>query len=412
MIERHDTVLSCGMHAVMERTRSHAVYCGIVVSAGTRHEAPEESGLAHLVEHLTFKGTSRRTARQITGLLERKGGELSAYTSKQETVYYAQVLPEDFALAADLLCDMVFQSQYPQREITKEVEVVCEEIDSYRDAPAELIFDDFESRLFPGQSLGRDVLGEPAALRNYKTADALRFASRCYLPENCVFYVYGDIDFRQTTRTLERIMGKVQLRQAPSCAHVPDLRAEGVPSPFHEEVKKETHQAHVLVGTSTFGGADKRNPTLQLLNNYLGGPAANSRFNLTLRERAGLVYTVDSYASAYPDTGIWVTYFGCDPKDVARCLRLLRQEVGKVTDDGIAPSVLQAAKHQFIRQIRLACDSYEAYSLAMGKTFADYRRHRDVNEICAKIERITPEDVLQTARACLRPDRLSTLIYR
>ncbi len=411
---RYNTTLPSGLRIVMEHSTSRAVYCGIVVCAGTRHEDAADSGMAHFVEHLSFKGTQRRTARQITGLLERRGGDVSAYTSKQETVYYAQVMPEDFALAADLLCDMVFCSTFPQAEINKEVEVICDEIESYRDAPAELIFDDFESRLFPDHPLGRDVLGEPERLRQYTTADALRFTNAYYRPNNCVFYVYGDIDFEKTERAIAKAMNLcgTQATAAGISSNPNPSLVQSSPCVFKEEVHKSTHQAHVVVGSPTFGVSDPRHATLQLLNSILGGPAPNSRFNLALRERTGLVYTVDSYASLYPDAGMWVTYFGCDTADVSRCLRLLHREISHLTDHPLSERTLQAAKRQFIRQTRLACDNHEGYALALGKTFAHYGRHRDVEQFCAKIDAVTPNNLLEVARQLIATERLSTLIYR
>lgn len=406
MPERLSTTLPCGMQVVAERTPSRAVYCGIVVKAGTRHEEQADTGMAHFVEHMTFKGTRRRTARQINGLLERRGGDIGAFTSKQETVYYAQVMPEDFALAADLLCDMVFCSTYPQAEIDKEAEVICDEIESYRDAPAELIFDDFESRLFPGSPLGRDVLGDADRLRSYTAADALRFVRRYYTPANCVFYACGDITASHVVRALTaatRMLSPVAVEKAEP----PVVPA----APFMHRAEKGTHQAHVVVGAPVFGGNDARHTTLQLLNNLLGGPATNSRLNLALRERAGLVYTVDSYASCYPDIGLWVVYFGCDAHDTERCLRLVRRELARLADSPLPLRTLQAAQRQLVRQTRLACDNYESYALAFGKAFAHYGRHRDIARFCTEVEAVTPESLHAVAAEFLAPSRLSTLIY-
>ena len=412
MNERYAITLSNGLRVVMERSQSRAVYCGIVVKAGTRHEDEADSGMAHFVEHMTFKGTSRRTARQLTGLLERRGGDLCAFTSKQETVYYAQVLPEDFPLAADLLCDIVFYSLYPQTEINKEVEVICDEIGSYRDAPAELIFDEFESRLFPNYPLGRDVLGRPDRLRQYTTFDALRFTRRYYRPDNCVFYLYGNIDFERARRAIETAVKDVTpvapIVSATSNSAIPsDLSA-----PFFHETKKETHQAHVVIGTKTIGGNDADSVALQLLNNLLGGPAPNSRLNLALRERAALVYSVDSYATHYPDTGSWMAYFGCDPADVNRCLRIIRRELLRLIEKPLSQRTLCAIQRQFTRQVRLACDNAENYALALGKTFAHYDRHRDIDNFCARVEAVTSDRLQALAARYLHPDSLSTLIYR
>ena len=302
--------LSCGLRVIYEHKPSAVLYCGYVVCAGTRHEDVADSGMAHFIEHVTFKGTERRRACHITNGLERVGGDLNAYTTKQETVYYATVLKKDFARAADLLTDIVFHSVYPQGEIDKEVEVICDEIDSYKDSPSELIFDEFEAMMFEGQPLGRDILGNAERLRQYTTVDALRFARNYYRPTNAVFYVYGDVPFTQVVRVLERLLPVADFVQRPAFVAPPiatpcakNIRNERV-------VEKGTHQAHVLVGGPTFAGTDNRRFALVLLNNILGGPGMNSRLNISLRERAGLVYSVDSYLNTYPDAGFWNVYFG------------------------------------------------------------------------------------------------------
>lgn len=409
----YTATLPNGLRVVMERRQSSAVYCGIVVGAGTRHEDAADSGLAHCVEHLSFKGTLRRSARQITSVLERRGGELSAFTTKQETVYYASVMPSDFLLAADVLCDLVFCSTFPQRALTKEVEVICDEIDSFRDSPAELIFDDFESRLFPGISLGRDILGRPERLRQYATADLQRFAGAYYRPANCVFYVCGDIDFRRAEYAIGMAMQRVGDVSNVACASASRYDAVNVAEtqPFSFVEHKDTHQAHVVVGTATAGGYGTALRPLQLLTNILGGAASNARFNIALRERAGLVYTVESYLTTYPDVGVWTTYFGCDAHDVRRCLALLHKECVRLTAAPLHQRTLQAAKRQFVRQTQLAADSFEHYALALGRTFAHYGVVRNVAQICQEIEAITADELHRVAQQYLTPDKLSTLVY-
>ena len=326
-------------------------------------------------------------------------------------------MPEDFSLAADVLCDIVFNSVFPQKEIPKEAEVICDEIESYRDSPAELIFDDFESLLFPGQPLGRDVLGDPATLRRYTTADALRFTAENYFPANCIFYLVGDIDFKQAERAIAKAMAAFTpfAGQGANGRSGDDLGQLPAPQPapaFVVERNKSTHQAHVVVGTATFGGNDPQHAALQLLNNIVGGPAPNSRLNLALRERAGLVYSVDSYASTYPDTGLWAAYFGCDPGDVKRCLSLFHRELRRLTEKPLPAATLAALKRQYTRQVRLTCDNFESYALALGKSFAHYGRHRDIDNFCREIDAITPDALHRVACEILSPDRLSTLIYR
>ena len=408
----HQTyTLANGLRLIHEPSHSQVVYCGYVVCAGTRHEAEADSGMAHFIEHLTFKGTSRRRACHITNGLERVGGDLNAFTTKQETVYYATVLKNDFARAADLLTDIVFHSTYPQAEIDKEVEVICDEIDSYQDSPSELIFDEFESMMYPGQPLGRDILGRAERLRQYTTADALRFVRPYYLPCHTAFYVYGDVPFRTIVRTLERLTSDFGPAEpslpASQTVNVPDVPAEPL-----RIVAKQTHQAHVMVGGPAYGGGSPHRFALTLLNNILGGPGMNSRLNLSLREKAGLVYSVDSYLNSYPDTGFWNVYFGCDAHDVARCRRLLERELRRFTDNPLSEGRLKAAKKQLLGQIGISTDAPENYALAMGKTFAHYNRYRDIDRLCRDINEVTAEEVQAVAAEVYRPERLTTLIYQ
>ncbi len=406
----HTHTLPCGLRIIHEERKSQVAYCGYVVLAGTRHEELADSGMAHFLEHITFKGTARRRACHIINGLERVGGELNAFTTKQETVFTATVLKEDFARAADLLTDIVFHSTYPQAEIDKEVEVICDEIDSYRDTPSDLIFDEFETLMFPDQPLGRDILGSPERLRSYATVDARRFADRYYLPQNAVFYVYGDVPFQKIVRTLERLLPADDFRDKHFAAVSPQNpapRAEAT----ERRVNRDTHQAHVLMGAPAFSGTDSRRFALILLNNLLGGPGMNSRLNLSLREKAGLVYSVDSYLNTYPDTGFWNVYFGCDAHDVKRCCQLVRRELRRFTEKPLTPTQLLAAKKQLCGQIGISTEASESYANALGKTFAHYGTHRNVSRIIQALQEVTAEQVQQVAETVYNPERLTTLIY-
>lgn len=406
----HTHTLPCGLRIIHEQRNSQVVYCGYVVLAGTRHEEVADSGMAHFLEHITFKGTEKRRACHIINGLERVGGELNAFTTKQETVFTATVLKDDFKRAADLLTDIVFHSTYPQAEIDKEVEVICDEIDSYRDTPSDLIFDEFETLLFPEQPLGRDILGSPERLRSYTTADARRFADRYYLPQNAVFYVYGDVPFQKIVRTLERLLPAddfIEKTFSPISPQIPAPRLVGT----KRRVERDTHQAHVLIGAPSFGGTDSRRYALILLNNVLGGPGMNSRLNLSLREKAGLVYSVDAYLNTYPDTGFWNVYFGCDAHDVKRCCQLVSRELRRFVDNKLTPAQLLAAKKQLCGQIGISTEASESYANALGKTFAHYGTHRDIARITRALQEVTAEQIQQAAEIVYNPDRLTTLIY-
>ncbi len=399
--------LSNGLRLIHEPSRSAVVYCGYVICAGTRHEDAADSGMAHFIEHLSFKGTARRKAHHIANGLERVGGDLNAFTNKQETVYHATVLRPDFERAVDLLSDIVFHSTFPQREIDREVEVICDEIDSYRDSPSEIIFDEFESMMYAGHPLGRDILGDAKRLREYTTADALRFTQKYYTPANAAFFVFGDLPFEKIVRTVEKHTAGLELRSIEKPA-----QAVNAYLPTVREVKKGTHQAHVMLGARTFGGSDKRRFAMMLLNNILGGPGMNSRLNTSLREHAGLVYSVDAYLNTYPDTGFWNVYFGCDAADIKRCQNLVRKELTRFCNEALSPTALAAAKKQFIGQIGISNDAFESYSHALGKVFANYGEHRNVAEICAAINEVSAQDMLDVAQSVYDVEKLTQLIYK
>ena len=401
--------LDNGLRAIHCPSASPVVYCGYEVCAGTRDEKEGEEGMAHFCEHTTFKGTRHRSAMQILNRLESVGGDLNAFTNKEDTVYYSAILKNHFPRAVDLLTDIVFGSTYPQAEIDKEVEVICDEIESYNDSPAELIFDDFENAIFAGHPLGHNILGSADTLRTYTTADALRFTQRYYRPENTVFFVYGDVDFKSVVRQLKRATSAFPAAQ-PLIDVTPSITLHPY-QPRHIVHDKGTHQAHVMVGNRAYSAHDNHRLPLYLLNNILGGPGMNARLNISLRERNALVYTVESSMVSYSDTGLWCTYFGCDPKDVKKCLRLVRRELDRVMDRPLSESQLKAAKRQIKGQIGVACDNRESFALDFGKAFLHYGWLKDVEKLMADIDNVTAREIQQAALDIFDPDRMTTLIY-
>lgn len=401
--------LDNGLRAIHCPSASPVVYCGYEVCAGTRDEKEGEEGMAHFCEHTTFKGTRHRSAMQILNRLESVGGDLNAFTNKEDTVYYSAILKNHFPRAVDLLTDIVFGSTYPQAEIDKEVEVICDEIESYNDSPAELIFDDFENAIFAGHPLGHNILGSADTLRTYTTADAMRFTQRYYRPENTVFFVYGDVDFKSVVRQLKRATSAFPAAQ-PLIDVTPSITLPPY-QPRHIVHDKGTHQAHVMVGNRAYSAHDSHRLPLYLLNNILGGPGMNARLNISLRERNALVYTVESSMVSYSDTGLWCTYFGCDPKDVKKCLRLVRRELDRVMDRPLSESQLKSAKRQIKGQIGVACDNRESFALDFGKAFLHYGWLKDVEKLMADIDNVTAREIQQAALDIFAPDRMTTLIY-
>lgn len=445
--------LDNGLRIIHLPSDSKVVYCGYQINAGTRNEEPGEEGLAHFCEHVTFKGTERRKAWHILNCLESVGGDLNAYTNKEGTVYYSAILKEHIARAVNLLTDIVFHSVYPQAEIDKEVEVICDEIESYNDSPAELIYDEFENIIFKGSPLGHNILGTAEQVRSFKTEDALRFTRKLYRPDNAIFFAYGDIDFKKLVKLIRKALadddsgkvaenaansvGKLAEEKLPqisqitqisgdensittekSVSSVKSVGPENYPSVGKEiagqtiVMQKNTHQAHVMIGTRAYDVNDSRRMPLYLLNNMLGGPGMNAKLNLALREYNGLVYTVESTMVAYGDTGIWSIYFGCDEHDVKRCLRLVRKELDKFMQKPLSEAQLKAAKKQIKGQVGVACDNRENFALDFGKSFLHYGWEKNVDRLYEQVDEITAEQIQAVAQELFDKDRLTTLIFR
>ena len=407
----YTTVLPCGMRIVCAPSATDVAYCGIAVDAGTRDEQPEESGMAHFCEHLTFKGTARRRSWHILNRMETVGGDLNAYTGKEETVYYAAFLKKHCGRAADLLIDIVLGSVYPQAEMNKEVEVVVDEIESYNDTPSELIFDEFEGLVFKGHPLGRNILGEADRLRALQDHDVRGFVHRLYRPDRMVFFVLGNVPPQTVVREVEKALHKVPVERLDRLGEVPPRQLPATYCSREVRQHKDTHQAHVMMGTRAYGALHHNHLALYLLNNILGGPGMNSRLNVSLRERNGLVYTVESNYTAYTDTGIWSVYFGCDPHDVERCRRLVLKELKRLTDAPLSPRELEAAKRQIKGQIGISYDNFESVALSMGKSYLHYNKVKDIGRLYAQLDALTPDDLYAVATELFVPDRLSLLVY-
>lgn len=431
--------LDNGLRIIHLPSDSKVVYCGYQINAGTRNEEPGEEGLAHFCEHVTFKGTERRKAWHILNCLESVGGDLNAYTNKEGTVYYSAILKEHIARAVDLLSDIVFHSVYPQAEIDKEVEVICDEIESYNDSPAELIYDEFENILFKGSSLGHNILGTAEQVRSFTTEDALRFTRKLYRPDNAIFFAYGDIDFKKLVKLVGRALadddsGKLAEGILPQISQITQISRDENPVATEKSVEsvgpknypsageeiagqtivmqKNTHQAHVMIGTRAYDVNDDRRMPLYLLNNILGGPGMNAKLNLALREHNGLVYTVESTMVAYGDTGTWSIYFGCDEHDIKRCLRLVRKELDRMMEKPLSDSQLKAAKKQIKGQIGVACDNRENFALDFGKSFLHYGWEKNVDCLYEQVEAITSQQIQDVARELFDKNRLITLIFK
>ena len=467
--------LSNGLRIICARSESEVAYCGIAVDAGTRDELPGEDGLAHFVEHLSFKGTLRRSARQIITRMESVGGDLNAFTDKEETVYYCTTLRQHLGRALELLLDITLCSTFPQQEVEREVEVVIDEIESYNDQPSELIYDEFESLLFPGHPLGRNILGSADRLRQFVSSDLQRFVRRLYRPERMVLFVYGRVDIEEVVRMVERSLftasppaplrgeGGAEAEKATSSSSALRGEAEKATSnssalrgeaekatssssvlrgevekaasnssvlrgeaekatsnsPLLGEglgvrlftISRSTHQAHVMIGTRTFAATDLRYYALFLLNNLLGGPAMSSRLNTSLRERHGLVYSVESNMASYTDAGLWRVYFGCDHHDVKRCARLVVRELKRLCDAPLSQRTLDAARRQMKGQLGIAWDNPESVAIGMAKRFLHYGTTLTMAQQMERLDALTPDILWQTAQDILLPDGMTMLAF-
>ena len=399
--------LNNGLRVVYGSSPTNTVYLGLALDAGTRDEKDGESGMAHFAEHLSFKGTDKRTSRQIITYMESVGGDLNAFTGKEETVYYCTCQKEHFSRAMDLLFDVVFHSKYPQEEMDKEVEVVIDEIESYNDSPSELIYDDFEAMLFQGHPLGRSILGNAERLRAYKTEDVQSYTSRLYVPSNAVLFVYGNVSEKEILRHIpDDVLSEAGQRI------VTDETILRPYAPQSKVIEKDTHQAHIMMGARAFGGTHPKHLALFLANNILGGPGLSSRLNLALREKRGLVYTVESTLTTYTDTGVWAIYFGCDHHDAEKCKRIVKRELQRLCDAPLSEKALNAAKRQIIGQIALSYDNFESVAIGMGKRMLHYGRTQTKEQFIARIQALTAEQVWDAAKEVFNPENLTILEYR
>lgn len=406
MINYLTHTLSNGLRIVHKPIESNVSYCGFIVNAGTRDEAPDQYGMAHFVEHMLFKGTDKRRAYHIINRMENVGGELNAFTNKEETVVYSVFLEQHFSRAIELLSDITFHSNFPQSEIEKEVEVIIDEIHSYEDSPSELIFDEFENLVFDQSQIGHNILGSAELLQNFDGQMAKAFVNKFYNPSNMVFFSLGRTDFKKIVYYAEKYLSAI-----------PDIKSDIQRikpvdiSSVNKREDKDTSQAHVLIGGRSYSLCDPNRRVLNLLNNLLGGPGMNSRLNISLREKRGYVYNVDSSITSYTDTGITSIYFGCDKKNVDKCISLVNKELNRLRKEKLTSSQLSTAKKQLIGQIGVMGDNHENLALALGKNFLHHNHFNTLAETAQKIEAVTAEQILAVSNEIFDERSLFTLIY-
>ncbi len=399
--------LSNGLRMIHMPTASPVAYCGFAVNVGARDEEASEYGLAHFVEHMIFKGTEHHKANYILNRMERVGGELNAYTTKEETFVYSVFMKEHFYRAFELLTDLIFYSSFPEEQIERETDVILDEISSYEDSPSELIFDDFENLLFKGHALGHNILGEERFLEQFTSETGKSFMNRFYTPNNMVFFSMGDIPFMKIVKWAEELLSGT----TSDLCHLYRKSPQQDVSAISLTLQKDTHQAHVMIGSLGYSMYDERRLPLFLLNNILGGPGMNNRLNVSLREHYGLVYTVESNITSYVDTGLFSIYFGTDPKNKEKAIKLVHKEIEKFCENKLTERQLAAAKQQALGQLGVSVDNREGLFLNMGKSFLHYDRFDSMAEVFNQIQSITAEDVWQIAHEVLVPNKLFQLAY-
>lgn len=399
-------VLSNGLRIVHKPSNTNVAYCGFFVNAGTRDERPEEYGMAHFVEHMLFKGTQKRKSHHIINRMEAVGGELNAFTNKEETVIYSTFLEQHYERAIELISDLTFNSQFPKHEIEKEVEVIIDEIHSYEDSPSELIFDDFEDQIFDGMDIGHNILGTEEHLLSFDTGMTNRFIERYYVPSNIVFFSLGKTKFDKIVKWAEKYLANI-----PSGTLQSERKQSTYIDPTHLRMHKNTSQAHALIGTRSYPLLDEKRKALSLMNNILGGPGMNSRLNISLREKRGYVYNVESGISSYSDAGVFSIYFGCDKKNVDKCLSLVYKELKKLRDTALSSSQLHAAQKQYIGQVGIASGHLENVALALGKNYFHFNHFNSLEEVVERINSVSSMQICEVANELLTENRLFSLIY-
>ena len=401
--------LSNGVKIVHRWTPSPVAYVGVMVGAGTRDEQPEENGMAHYIEHCVFKGTAHHSARQIIHAIEGIGGEINAYTTKEETTFYAAILAEHVQLTLHLIAEMILEPAFKKDETDKERMVIMDEIESYNDSPSELIYDDFENLVFAGSSLAMPILGTKKTLRHLssKPEYAKRWMTEQYTPERMVVFCQGNVKPERFFKLAEKEFGN--LTRNPRSPRQPS-------SPSLEEreraYKKHTHQVHAMLGGRAYEIGHENQLAMFLLNNILGGGSLNSRLNLSLREAKGLVYTIESTYTPLSDTGYWCIYWACDPDDYEQCLELVKKELHKLTETPLTESALRHAFAQLRGQLAISAQNQENSALALAKSVL-YRGYApEWQETMREIEHTSSEKLQKIAQDCFAPTNAYILTYK
>ena len=395
--------LSSGLRLVHRRDQGASVdYCGVIAGVGAREDGPDCPGLAHFVEHTIFKGTHKRSAWHILNRMESIGGELNAYTTKEETVVYCAAPASHHLRAIELIADLVCHSRFPENELRKERDVVSDEINSYLDSPAEAIIDDFEDSIFAGTPLGHNILGTEEALSRFTSECCRDYLQRCFNLSNIVVFYCGPCSAERIAKAVEKYFSQLPkgepVRRLP--VSLPDL-------PFDRTKRLHLHQAHVAMGAIAPSMRSPERFAFSLLNNILGGPGMNSLLNLDLREHRGLVYTVESNLGLLSNTGLMCIYYGCDPEDAELCRQLILERLHSLASDPLSERFVRAAKKQYIGQLAVASDNRESTIISSARAALTYGSISPTSALIERINSITSESLRSAAEKIIHPSVLT-----
>ena len=398
--------LENGLRVIHRQFPSEISYCGIAVNTGSRDEYDHEWGMAHFVEHMLFKGTKKRRAHHISNRMENVGGDLNAFTTKEETFIYSTFLKEYFPRAVELLGDIIFNSEFPQIQINREREVVLDEIDSYDDNPSELIYDDFENLIFSGHDIGHYILGELHTLNSFNSDNVNSFVNRQYQTSKMVFFSFGKTPFSKVLKLTEKYFN---IKQEP--VEAKNRVAPIITTPVTRIIDKNTTQTHVVLGWNKYNMYHPDRYVVYLLNSILGGGSLNSRLSRSLREKNGLVYNIESNITLYSDTGFYSIYFACDPKNKDKCLRLIKKELKSIMEKALTPMQLTVAKRQWKGQLGISAEMNENNALNMAKNYLHHKRFIDLEEVFSKVDAISAEQIKSVANELFSSEPFE-LIYK
>lgn len=399
--------LSNGIRIVHKQTDSYLSHCGITINTGSRDELSHEEGLAHFIEHIIFKGTSKRKTHHVLSYMENVGGELNAYTSKEDTCIYSSFMSSYYPRWFELLSDIIFNSTFPEKEIEKEKDIVIDEINSYKDSPGEQIIDDFDELIFNNNPLGKNILGTPKKIKSFNRKKINSFIDDNYATDEMVICSVGDIRFNRLIKLCERFFGHIPYKakkrhRIPLNGYHPDIKT----------VKRKNHQVHCVIGNRSYSAVDKMKISMVLINNLLGGPVLNSRLNMAVREKHGLCYIIESNYQPYSDTGLFSIYLGTDKNFIDKAISLTFKELNKLRTQRLGSLQLKRAQQQLKGQVALSFESNLNEMMSLGKSITLYDRIDTFEEINRKIDNVSAMDLLEVANNIFDPQQMSMLIYK